>query len=48
MTMAQISLYMKAVSKSHRRDLTEAVITQMAGARYDEKSLKRLLKDLED
>ena len=48
MTMDQISLYTAAIAKQHRTRLTEAVITQMAGARYDEKSLKRLLKDLED
>jgi len=48
MTIAQIEMYCRAVEKQHRIDLKEAVITQMAGARYDEKSLKRLLKDLED
>ena len=48
MTIAQIELYCVAIEKQHKVQLTEAVITQMAGARYDEKSLKRLLKDLED
>ena len=48
MTLAQLELYSAEVAKQHRIDLKEAVITQMAGARYDEKSLKRLLKDLED
>lgn len=48
MTIDQIALYMDAIHAQHKVELKEAVITQMAGARYDEKSLKRLLKDLED
>lgn len=48
MTIDQIALYSDAIYKQRKVELKEAVITQMAGARYDEKSLKRLLKDLED
>lgn len=47
MTLAQVRAYSAAVERARRRDLREAVVAALAGARYDEKGLKRLFKELE-
>lgn len=45
--MPQIKMYMQATEKERKRELKEQIITSLAGARYDEKSLQKLLKELE-
>jgi hypothetical protein len=48
MTLDQLKLYMASVSSIQRAELRTSVIAATAGARYDEKSLERLYRELED
>ena len=47
MTLAQIRLFSESIDFHNKTQLRDAVIAALAGARYDEKSLKKLFKDLQ-
>jgi len=47
MTLDQFQMYLKAVSELNKAQMRNDVISATAGARYDEKSLERLYRQLE-
>ena len=46
MTLAQINLFVTAAVKQHKSNMRNDVVSALAGARYDEKALDKLFKDL--
>ena len=46
MTLAQINLFVGAATRQLKSRMRNDVISALAGARYDEKALDKLLKDL--
>lgn len=47
MTLDQISLYIGAAVRLEKRQMRNDVISALAGARYDEKSVEKLMRSLE-
>ena len=47
LTLDQINLFLKACGKSDKALMWRDVITSLAGSRYDEKSLTKLERQLE-
>jgi hypothetical protein len=48
MTLDQFQMYLKAVHAIDKAEMRSNVISATAGARYDEKSLERLYRQLEE
>jgi len=46
MTLGQLRLFSESVDHYRKQQLSDAVLAALAGARYDEKNLKKLFKEL--
>lgn len=48
MSLDQFNLFLKAIGRQDKREMWRAVVTSLAGARYDDKSLDKLQRQLEN
>lgn len=47
MTLDQINMYLMSCSRLDKRDMRNDIISALAGARYDEKTVQKLMRSLE-
>lgn len=47
MTLGQLTLFSEAGGKQRKLEMREAIVASLAGARYSEENLAKLMKELE-